>query len=229
MKLKLIEKRQEAPDVFTFIFQPEEAASWQGGQFLIYTLPHPGMDNRKDKRFFSISSAPFQKNIQITTRILEEKGSSFKKALADLPLGATIEAEGPSGGFTADGSDEYVFIAGGIGITAIRSILADLDARKIPIRGRLLYANRDGNFIYKDDLEAIAGRNPDFKIYYFIEPERITEESVKKLVPDLQKPLYLVSGPEPMVEAFEKMLANMGIADDRIKRDYFPGYNWPLD
>jgi len=227
MKLKLIDKRQEAPEAYTFIFQPKTPITWLGGQFLIYTLPHADMDEKKDKRFFSIASAPFEKNAYITTRITD-KPSSFKKALQIMPIGAEIDADGPSGGFTiGEPEEKLVFIAGGIGITAIRSILADLDNRKIPIKGMLLYANRDNNFIFKKDLEEIAGRNPDFKIHYFIEPERVTAEAVKKLVPDLQLPEYYVSGPEPMVEAMEKMLAEMGIADNRIKRDYFPGYDWP--
>lgn len=226
MKLKLIDKRQEAPEVYTFIFQPETPLTWQGGQFLIYTLPHADMDEKKDKRFFSIASAPAEKNIYLTTRITD-KPSSFKKALLELPIGGEIEAEGPSGGFTADGSKDYAFIAGGIGITSIRSILADLDAKKIPIKGRLLYANRDKNIAFKNDLEAIAGCNSEFRIDHFIDPERITEDSIKSLAPDLSKYVFFVSGPEPMVEAMEKMLAGMGIADDKIKRDYFPGYDWP--
>lgn len=225
MKLKLIDKRQEAPEVYTFIFQSETPFIWQGGQFLIYTLPHADMDEKKDKRFFSIASAPEEKNVWLTTRITD-KPSSFKKALLEMPIGDEIEAEGPSGGFTADGSKDYVFIAGGIGITSIRSILADLDAKKIPIKGRLLYANRDKNIAFKNDLEAIAGRNSEFRIDYFIDPERITEDSIKSLAPDLSEYAFFVSGPEPMVEAMEKMLAGMGIADDKIKRDYFPGYDW---
>lgn len=30
-----------------------------------------------------------------------------------------------------------------------------------------------------------------------------------------------------MVEAVETMLAEMGVPDERSKRDYFPGYPWP--
>lgn len=43
---------------------------------------------------------------------------------------------------------------------------------------------------------------------------------------DLTKPIFYISGPEPMVESFEKMLGKLGVPDPHIKRDYFPGYTW---
>jgi len=63
--------------------------------------------------------------------------------------------------------------------------------------------------------------------HYFVATYRVTEESIRTRVSDLQKPIFYLSGPEPMVEAFEQMLAGIGIADAHIRRDYFPGYDWP--
>jgi ferredoxin-NADP reductase len=227
MRLKLIEKRQEAPDIYTFIFEPEKTISWQAGQYMIYTLPHADMDDRKDKRFFSIASAPRDMNIWLTTRFSPDKSSTFKKALKDMAIGSEIQAEGPSGGFTAGIPEEgeIFFIAGGIGITPIRSILIDLESRGKKIKGTLLYASRDNNIVFKNELVALASHQPDFKISYIIDPERITEETIRQSVSDPNKPVYYVSGPEPMVEAMEKTLAGLGVAGDKIKRDYFPGYD----
>lgn len=212
----------------SFIFKTDTPLSWKAGQFLKYTLSHQNPDSRKTKRYFSIASAPFEKTPRINTRIQKEKGSTFKKTLLDLPIGATIEAEGPAGDFIVeDPNQPMVFISGGIGITAFRSMLLDLDHRKLLINVLLLYANRTPDFVFKNELEQLIKTHPEFKINYFVDPERITEETIRKLVPDLQKPTFYLSGPEPMVEAFEKMLIEMGVADDRIKRDYFPGYDWP--
>jgi len=41
-------------------------------------------------------------------------------------------------------------------------------------------------------------------------------------VPDLKKPLFYVSGPEPMVEAIGEMLQQIGVPKKRIKQDWFP-------
>ena len=50
----------------------------------------------------------------------------------------------------------------------------------------------------------------------------ITPELIKKEVPDWHERIFYVSGPEPMVEAFEKMLQQMGVKE--IKTDFFPNY-----
>ena len=55
-------------------------------------------------------------------------------------------------------------------------------------------------------------------------PEHIDEEHVKKFVSDLQKPIFYVSGPEPMVESMGEMLNKIGIPENHIKQDFFPGY-----
>src|SRR5581483_2999979 len=108
MKLTLIDKRKEAGDATSFILKPEtgmDAATtlftWRAGQFLHYTLPHENADDRKTERYFTISAAPHEGHVMITTRILADaanastanaaatapKMSTFKKTLAALPIG----------------------------------------------------------------------------------------------------------------------------------------------
>lgn len=229
MRLTLVLKKQEAPDVTSFILKPEKDFAWQAGQFLHYALNHPNPDSRKTERYFTISSAPFEGHAMITTRFAgQDKSSTFKKALFSMNPGDAIEAEGPEGEFLVDDASlSHVFIAGGIGITPYRAILLDLDNRNLPMNILLLYGNRDQNIVFKKELEDTAARHPDLKIKYFIDPQKIDEAAIRSAVPDLTAPLFYVSGPEPMVEALEKMLLGMGIADAKIKRDYFPGYNWP--
>jgi ferredoxin-NADP reductase len=53
---------------------------------------------------------------------------------------------------------------------------------------------------------------------------RIDADMIRQEVPDYLDRLYYVSGPEPMVLAYEKMLSEMGIPRNRIKRDSFQGY-----
>ncbi len=225
MKIKIIEKKEETSGVTTFVFVPEPGFSWQAGQLLHYTLPHENPDDRGIERYFTNSAAPFEKNIHITTRYAGENSSSFKKALFSMNIGDSIEVDGLEGDFVLDDPNkEYVFIAGGIGITPFRSILADLDHQNKDVNITLLYGNRDDNFVFKDELEAFKSKHPGLKIFYFGGDNHIDEEAIRQRVPDLTKPIFYVSGPEPMVESFEKMLLNMGIPDEHLKRDFFPGY-----
>lgn len=227
MKFTLINKRQEVPNVTSFIFKSEAKFVWQAGQFLHYTLQHENQDDRQTERYFTISSAPHEDNVMLTTRFTDG-GSSFKKSLLALPIGGTIEADGPEGDFVVTNPNaRFVFIAGGIGITPYRSILLDLDKRGVSINARLLYSNRDINFVYKDELEALAVKHKNFTIRYFVNPAIISETIIREEVSDFNGPIIYVSGPEPMTEAFGKMLLDLGVPDANLKRDYFPGYNWP--
>ena len=225
MVLKLISKKVETGDVKTFYFQPETYISWLPGQFLIYSLPHEHEDTRGRMRFFTISSAPFEAIPTITTRIEKNNPSSFKKILDSLQIGDTIEAKGPDGQFTLDRTDKkYVFIAGGIGITPFMSIIKQLNHENKTININLMYANRNNDILFQNELSEIAKLHKELLINYFISPARIDEDAINKLIADLQTPVFYISGPEPMVSSFEEILKGMGIKQENIKTDYFPGY-----
>jgi len=230
MQLTLKDRKQEVPGVETFIFEPymkSDIPIWKAGQYLHYMLHHEPTDDRGSDRWFTIASAPFTKHPQITTRYAPAgvQGSSFKKALLEMKVGDFIEAEGPYGDFIVDDLDaEYVFIAGGIGITPFHSILAELDHSKKKIKATLLYGSRDENIVFKNELETFARNNSDLKIVNVVAPLQINDATIKKNVPDISKPIFYVSGPEPMVNALSKTLKEMGVPEAHIKGDWFPGY-----
>ena len=225
MKLKLSATKNESPDVVSFIFEPQESLTWKAGQFLHYVLHHEPTDNRGSDRWFTIASAPFEHHVMLTTRIASDKGSTFKKSLKELKIGDTIEVSDLDGDFVpGDPNAEYVFLAGGIGITPFRSILKQAEHDGNQLRVTLLYANRNSDVVYKGEFDALSKRNPHLKIHYLFHPQRLDETSIKERVPDLQKPLFYISGPEPMVESLGKKLKQLGVPEDHIKQDWFPGY-----
>lgn len=225
MKLKLLEKKEEVPGVISFIFEPQEKLSWEAGQFLHYVLHHEPTDDRGSDRWFTVSAAPYEGHVMLTTRFTDSKGSSFKNKLKDFKIGKSLEISFLEGDFVLDDPEkDYVFIAGGIGITPFRSILRQLDHEKKTINVTLLYSNRDQNIVFKNELEEVAERNSNFKIHYVFSPEHIDENKIKEFVPDLQKPVFYVSGPEPMVEDLGSLLKKMGVKDENLKQDWFPGY-----
>lgn len=227
-KLTLEHRHQETQDTVSFRFRSAEIGTWKPGQYLHYTLEHRHSDTRGSERYFTIASAPFEGFIQLTTRFVEKDCSTFKKALRDMVVGDSIEADGLEGDFVVeDPRRALVFIAGGIGITPYRAMLLGLDHAGAAINADLLYANRDEDFPFKDELESLAGKHPGLRIHYFAGPRRLDEQAIKAAVGDLGRPLFYVSGPELMVEAFDKLLKGMSVSEPRIKTDYFPGYRWP--
>ncbi len=226
MKLHFKEVRTVISNIKTFVFTPEGPLSWQAGQYIHYTLPHNSPDDRGDERWFTIASAPFEEEVWITTRIFGDEASSFKKALQELQPGQELEVDMPEGGFTDSDTDkQYVFIAGGIGITPFRSILTQLNHEDKAMKIELLYANRGADdILFKDELESLSNTHSDFNITYFIGDNQITEDTLKQINEKFDDPYYYISGPEPMVEAFKATLINLGVDEAHLKLDHFPGY-----
>jgi ferredoxin-NADP reductase len=225
VNLRLIDSKQLFPDVITFIFEPDQPLTWQPGQYMHYFFDHPNADERGPERWFTISAPPYENHITITTRFTDQKGSSFKKALKAMKPGDTIKAEGPGGKFVmADTSKKPILVAGGIGITPYHSMLLQMDHDGQEINADLLYANRDESFVFGDELEALAANHNNFKIYKFVGDRHIEEADLKPYADDQNNVIY-ISGPEPMVEAFEEMLKEkLKVPEERVKLDFFPGY-----
>lgn len=225
MKFTLINKKTEVPGVETFVFRPTEPLSWKPGQYAHYILPHNPADDRGTERWFTIASAPFERDVMITTRLAAEKGSTFKAALAALKVGESIESDYVDGDFVIENvTQEYVFIAGGIGITPFHSILKEADHAGVKLRVTLLYANRDANVAFKEELDLWAEQNPNLVIHYITSPERVDQTAIATFVPNMQKPVFYISGPEPMVKNLGTMLEGLGVPAAHIKLDDFPGY-----
>jgi ferredoxin-NADP reductase len=225
MKLTFVESIPKEGDARSFVFSPAEPVSWLPGQFTRLTLPLEHPDDRGDKRWFTISAAPSEGKVAITTRIFEGRRSTFKQALSELKPGDQVEAADPEGDFVlGDPEHNYLFVAGGIGITPFRSMLAEADIKKQWPHITLLYANRDDDAVFKGELEAYRQNNPNLAIRYVISPDRLDAARIKAEADALDNPLIYISGPEPMVEQLTEEVASLGVAKEDIKSDYFPGY-----
>lgn len=223
MRLTLLERKTEVPGVESFIFERPAGLTYTAGQFFHYVLHHEPTDERGSDRWFTCAMAPSEGKVMITTRLAADKSSSFKHTLAALKPGEAIEISDVDGDFTlGDQAGEYVFMAGGIGITPFRSMLVEADKTGVALRATLLYANRDEEVPYRAELDALAARNANLKIVYLT--GKLDEAAVRAAVADLGTPTFYVSGPEPMVESLGAMLKGMGIPPERLKQDWFPGY-----
>jgi ferredoxin-NADP reductase len=212
-------------NVVSFDFQPREGFAWRPGQYIHYTLPHRDVDERGDERWFTNSAAPFEGKVTISTRIDNEHGSSFKRALAALKPGDEVEADEPEGDFTIeDDARNYIFVAGGIGITPFRSMLAEAHAKAQELKVTLLYANRNDEIPFRQELEQYAMDNPHLSIDYIIQPETLDTTHIMQAVDKVKNPLVYLSGPEPMVKQLAADLKSLGLDAASVKLDDFPGY-----
>jgi ferredoxin-NADP reductase len=147
----------ESETIQTFFFAAPERLDYAPGQFVELSLPHAYADSRGTKRWFSLSSAPSDPLLSITTKFADHDGSTFKRNLRKLEPGSMVTISEAMGDFVLPIglSTPLIFVAGGIGITPIRSMLRSLAAHKEARPIRLLYgvASED-HIIFQDTFEA---------------------------------------------------------------------------
>lgn len=220
-----------AHNIKTFWFKPERPVRYIAGQFTEIYLPHEPVDDRGIRRWFTLSSSPTDEMVSITTKFASHQSSTFKLQLRTLKSGAALKLADPMGDFVLpkDPSIPIVFVAGGMGITPMHSMVKWLKDTGEKRNIHLIYAVTE-----EDELAFV----PLFQEYdlkftpivktppqgYTGETGSLSTERILQLAPDDGKSLIYLSGPEPMTETFYKELKAKGIAEERLVTDYFPGY-----
>ena len=202
-------------DIRTLRFERPEGYAFSPGQWFRLTL---STTQGPLTETFSHSSAPSDPYLELMTRM---GGSPFKQALAALEPGASAHIVGPGGRLhVADNVERVAFLAGGVGITPVRSILRDAKARGRRFADALLlYGNRDascvpflGEFEQMDDIGvrtvAVYERPP---AEWSGETGFITAETIRRHVDVDDGRLFVVTGPPTMVSVMESVLDLLGI------------------
>ena len=224
---------EAAADTYDFIFSSPRKLAFQAGQYLEWTLGMEHPDNRGNRRYFTLASAPTEDAVRLGVKFYP-MSSAFKRTLVAMEPGDTIYASQLSGNFTLPRNRDakLAFLAGGIGITPFRSMLQYLldEGEKRPII--VLYgAETPEDIAYRDVLEA-ARRELGIRTIHAVEhgarrgeyPGLIDATLVSKAIPDFRERTFYISGPQAMVKSLRHMLRKMGVRSSRIKVDFFPGF-----
>jgi ferredoxin-NADP reductase len=216
----------------TFWFKPTQPFFYTAGQFTELYLPHASADNRGLRRWFTISSSPTEPLISITTKFAAHEGSSFKRHLQTLQPGAVIQADEAMGDFVLpkDKTIPVVFVAAGIGVTPVRSIIKWLADTGEERHVSLIQAtSTEANLAYADlwqqyPLAYTSLVKRPAAGYTGLSGELTAARILATAPPDARN-LYYLSGPEALVEQLTKDLITAGIPDYRVITDYFHGYD----
>lgn len=234
--LKLLGRETVAENTLAFRLE-KPAWSYKPGQSVDMTLIDPSeTDAEGNTRSFSIASDPAEDHLLFATRL---RGSAFKRTLAQLPVGSALKVEGPFGTFTLhnNASRAAVFLAGGIGITPFRGMVARAAREKLGHRIYLFYSNyRPEDAPFLDELKSFETQNPNFKLIATMtamerskkpwtgERGIIDQAMFKRHLQDAASPIYYTAGPPSMVAAMHSLLNQSGVDDDDIRAEEFPGY-----
>lgn len=222
--LTLQAKERIADNVYNYIFTTSVPLQFSPGQYASWALPHSGMDGRGNRRIFTIASSPVEDTVQLGVTF-HHPGSSFKRALYTMEPGAGLYVRQVAGDFTLpkNSSHKLLFVAGGIGITPFRSMIAYMldnnDFRDVV----LIYAVKTADELaYTSLFKSAAAKG--LKLILVTGRQHITSEFLRKHVPDITERAVYVSGPQGMVTATKKYLRGAGVRHRYIHSDYFSGY-----
>ena len=235
--LTLKERIQMTPTVYDFIFDTGNTMKFTPGQYLEWTIGHDKVDSRGNRRYFTIASSPTENHIAMGIKFYEP-ASSFKQALLKMQPGDKLLAGQLAGDFLMpkNKNDKLVFIAGGIGVTPFRSMLKYLVDKNEKRDIVVFYSNKTSDEFAYIDVFRDAGEKLGIRSVFTITDQKtpdenwhgeigqITPEMLKKYVPDYDQRTFYISGPHSMVSGFSETLNNIGVHQNKIITDYFPGF-----
>ncbi|MFM0089396.1 PDR/VanB family oxidoreductase [Paraburkholderia sediminicola] len=139
LSLDVTARTEIAEDIFLFELRaPDRAAlpTFTPGAHLLVRTP-AGSERR-----YSLCNAPAEHDRYVIAVKLDASGRGGSASMVrDVQVGMRLEVAAPENYFPlTDGASSYLLIAGGIGITPLRAMIAELDARNADYR--LLYCTR---------------------------------------------------------------------------------------
>jgi ferredoxin-NADP reductase len=234
MRATVAEKREVAKGTLFVRFAVEDYPDYRPGAYFWVELPDRGHEDEKGlRRHISLATSPTETGVVgLATRL---RDTAFKRTLAELEVGDEVQVEEPKGSFLLpENTDEdYVFVAGGIGITVFRSMLRFIADESLPYDVTLVYSNRDTeSSAFLDELEELERRIEGLRVILTMTDEPGWEGETRHLdavvlgdlVGGLDGKVFLVAGPPQMAEAVADSLEAAGVPKERVLADKFSGY-----
>jgi predicted ferric reductase len=212
----------ETHDVYSVYIKGKNLKDFkfEAGQFSNYTFFQKGMWYTHP---FSFSKAPDGNSIRISVKGVGD----YTRKISSLKPGTKVLIDGPLGIFTEKSSkkDKYLFIAGGIGITPLRSLIESLSKKGRDII--LLYGNKSQkdiafekelrDFVHKYHIILSEISDAQFEQGY------INEERISRLAPDYKEREVYLCGPVPMMKSVLDTLKKLEIPQKHVHFERF-GY-----
>lgn len=199
-----------------FQFNKPEEFSFEEGQYGVFLHVDKEIEGRR-MRAFSFASSNNRTTLDIATKVVDEP-SDFKQKMMELKPGDKMTVDGPMGNFIHDKDRPNVLIAGGIGITPIRSILQEYGGTT---RFHLVYSERNNHFPFQQEFQDMPNVND---IYVSgIEP---TTGAIEAAVANHGNgATYYISGSNGFITGIKNILSDLEIDSSNILFDRFTGYD----
>jgi predicted ferric reductase len=183
----------------------------------------------KEHPFSIASSAEKSPFLEFTVK---ERGD-FTKRIKTIQPGQRVYVDAPYGSFSVDRyrADGYAFIAGGIGVAPIMSMLRTLADRGDRRPLVLFYANKQWErTCFREELDTLKDRL-NLRVVHILEspPEGwqgergyIDAEMIERNLPEDRRGIeYFICGPEAMMACVERSLRRLGVPIGKFHSELF--------
>lgn len=225
---RVTQVHEELPGTVSLSVEPvgHVGMKFRAGQFAWITVGDSPYSLQQHP--FSFSSSERSAELTFTAKAVGDFTSSW----ADFESGRRVFLEGPYGAFTLDAESEgAVFIAGGIGVTPVMSILRTLrdngDGRPFV----LVYGNPTTvDITFHDEIRALEDALDLVVVHVLEEVDEHGDSEqgyiddallTRVLPPDCRNYEYFICGPEPMMDSAERALRDMGVSWRQIYTERF--------
>ena len=218
VKIRSIEKVTH--DVLQIVTEKPDSYTFTPGQATDVSINNTDWED--EKRPFTFTCLPDNDYIEFTIKTYPSH-KSVTNQLLQLNKGDELILHDVFGDISYKG--EGVFIAGGAGVTPFISMFRHLKAVNKIGNNKLIFANKTkADIILEEEFRNLLGKNfinvlSDEKVDGYANGF-ITEDFLKANIGDLDKNFY-VCGPPPMMDAIEKMLANLHVNKKLIIKEAF--------
>jgi predicted ferric reductase len=228
---RVVEVRAEPGDVWTLSLAPDghEGLRFTAGQYAWITLGPTPFSLQQHPFSFS-SSAEHPERLEFTVKEL----GNFTESLDPGTAGRRAFVEGPYGTFvfTEPATRGGVFVAGGIGVTPILSMLRTLADRGDPRHFVLVYGNATvDEIVFRAELERLQAEL-HLDVHHVVEEPPpdwdgqkglISEDMLNELLPKdgRREYEYYICGPDPLIDVAEPALVRLGVPLDHLHSERF--------
>jgi len=181
----------------------------------------------------TIASSPELDGGRTLELAIKDLGDWSGKVVPKLAPGARVRLDGPYGAFTSDlvPAQRLVLVAGGIGVSPMRSILLAMRDRGDRRPVTLFFAAHDrSRAMFLDELRGLQ-RELELRVVLVLEEPapgedaergRLTLELFRRHLPeDLRFTHMFVCGPGPMMDAVDRLARRLGLPSAHVHTERF--------
>lgn len=219
-RVKIISIGYLTHDVLKIVAEKPASLNYLPGQAVDISIAKQNWE--QELRAFTFTSLPDDEHMEFTIKTYSSHNGVTQQLLS-LSKGDELLVHDVFGDLKYKG--EGIFIAGGAGVTPFIAILKQLEKENKVGNNKLIFANKTkADIILEDKFRQLLGDN----FINILSDEEISNYEHGFISADLIKNninkhshYFYICGPEPMMQAVEKHLSLLGIAENFIIKEAF--------